>query len=206
MSFLKKLYEKRLEKNVINGKVPEHIMIVADEIEFLENISKFSNFIEWCRKFGINQITICIHMFHPLSSEMLDKITSKLYKSDGVKIRVFTEDIVTSEPPNGFTINLIAGYGGRKEITDAVKKLAGLVEEGHISPENISEKDIERFLRIKEPPDLVMRAGEEIPDFLIWQNIYSELYFLDVDWKSFRYMDFLRCLREYQRRERRYGQ
>jgi undecaprenyl diphosphate synthase len=50
-----------------------------------------------------------------------------------------------------------------------------------------------------------MRAGEEIPDFLIWQSIYSELYFLDIDWKSFRYVDFMRCIRDYQRRERRYG-
>jgi undecaprenyl diphosphate synthase len=102
-------------------------------------------------------------------------------------------------------VNLIAGYGGRAEITDVVKKLAKLVEKGEISPEEVKEKDIESFLRIKESPDLIVRAGEEVPDFLIWQSIYSELYFMDVNWKSFRYIDFLRCLRNYQQRERRYG-
>jgi len=92
-----------------------------------------------------------------------------------------------------------------KEFRKSFPKYQKLVESGEINPDEVREEHIERFLKIKEAPDLIVRAGEEIPDFLIWQSIYSELYFMDVDWKSFRYVDFLRCLRDYQRRERRYG-
>jgi undecaprenyl diphosphate synthase len=205
MDFIRKLYEKKLEKQIISGKIPDHIMIVADEIEFLENISKFRVFINWCKKFGVNEITICVHILHPVSHKMLEKIASRLKKDDNYKLRLFTGSEKSSEKAEGFTVNLIAGYGGRAEITDAVRKLAKLVERSEVNPEDIIEEDIERFLSVKEPPDLIMRAGEEIPDFLIWQSIYSELYFLDIDWKSFRYVDFMRCIRDYQRRERRYG-
>ena len=205
MDFIRKLYERKLEKQITSGKTPDHIMVVADEIEFLENISKFRIFINWCKKFRVNEITICVHMLHPVSRKMFEKIASRLKKSDDYKLRLFTGSEGASEKAEGFTVNLIAGYGGRAEITDAVKKLAKLVERNEVSPEDITEEDIERFLSVKEPPDLIMRAGEEIPDFLIWQSIYSELYFLDVDWKSFRYVDFMRCIRDYQRRERRYG-
>jgi len=103
------------------------------------------------------------------------------------------------------SVNFVIGYDGKEEILDVVRNLARLVEKGEINPKNISEKDIERFLKIKSSPDLIVKAGREIPEFLIWQSIYSELYFIDMDWRSFRYIDFLRCLREYQRRERRYG-
>lgn len=214
MDFVRKLYEKRLEKQIDLARVPNHIMIVAEEIDFFENISKFRNFINWCKDLGIEEITICVHMLHPVSCKLLDKISSKL-KDQIYNLRIFTEDDQgvyqedgrsdDTQPPQDFTVNLIAGYGGRAEITDAVRKLARMVEKNEMEPEDIEEKDIERFLSIKDSPDLIMRAGEEIPDFLIWQSIYSELHFLDIDWKSFRYVDFLRYIRDYQQRERRYG-
>jgi undecaprenyl diphosphate synthase len=144
-------------------------------------------------------------MLRPISSELLKEISFKLKNGEKFNLRVVTEKTQTCDSSDGFTVNLIVGYGGRAEITDVVRKIAQLVEKNEIDPSEIKEEDIERFLRIKESPDLIMRAGEEIPDFLIWQSIYSELYFLDVDWKSFRYVDFLRCIRDYQRRERRYG-
>ncbi len=231
MDFIRKLYEKRVEKQIDSERVPTHIMIVAEEMDFFENISKFRSFIDWCRDLGVKEITICVHMLHPVSSKLLDKISLKL-KDHVHDLRIFTEDeqgvchregqadnegeeaekeeeeeegYRARSSQNGFTVNLIAGYGGRAEITDAVRRLAHLVEENEMEPEDIEEKDIERFLSIKDSPDLIMRAGEEIPDFLIWQSIYSELHFLDIDWKSFRYVDFLRYIRDYQQRERRYG-
>ncbi len=203
LDFARRIYEKKLKKSLKSGNLPKHIMVVADEVDFIENLSKFREFIEWCRKFGIKEISICIHMVHPISGKLLSKIAKKL--SDNTNLRIISEKGIIEESSGDVVVNLIAGYGGRAEITDAVKKLAKLVESGEIDPEEVREEHIERFLRIKEAPDLIVRAGEEIPDFLIWQSIYSELYFIDVDWKSFRYIDFLRCLRDYQRRERRYG-
>jgi undecaprenyl diphosphate synthase len=203
LDFVRRIYEKKLEKSLASGNLPAHIMIVADEIDFIENLGKFKEFIDWCRKFGINKISICIHMVHPISGELLNRVAKKL--KNNITLRIISEKGITEEASGDVVVNLIAGYGGRAEITDAVKKLAKLVESGEINPDEVREEHIERFLKIKEAPDLIVRAGEEIPDFLIWQSIYSELYFIDVDWKSFRYVDFLRCLRDYQRRERRYG-
>lgn len=188
----------------MSNNLPRHIMIVADEVDFLENLSNFKEFIGWCKKFRINEVTICVHMVHPISAEVLNMVARKL--GSDVALKIISENDTAEESSSAaMVVNLIAGYGGRAEITDVVKKLAKLVEKGEISPEEVKEKDIESFLRIKESPDLIVRAGEEVPDFLIWQSIYSELYFMDVNWKSFRYIDFLRCLRNYQQRERRYG-
>ncbi len=80
-----------------------------------------------------------------------------------------------------------------------------MVEKGELKVEDVDENLFERFLTIKSPPDMIIKAGNDIPDFLIWQGIYAELYFADIDWQNLRYADFLRILREYQRRERRYG-
>jgi len=203
LDFIRRIYEKKLEKSLEFGNLPAHIMIVADEVDFIENMNRFKEFIDWCRKFGIKEISICIHLVHPISGELLNKVAKRLMNN--TTLRIISENGVIEQASGDIVVNLIAGYGGRAEITDAVKKLAKLVENGEIDPEEVREEHIERFLRIKEAPDLIVRAGEEIPDFLIWQSIYSELYFIDVDWKSFRYVDFLRCLRDYQRRERRYG-
>jgi undecaprenyl diphosphate synthase len=175
IEFIKKIYEKRLERRLLSGKIPRHIMIIADGDFVDDGLNKF---LRWCEKFKIKEITVCVK----------GKEKSVQRKSFG-----------------SVNVNLIVGYDGKEEITDAVRALARLIEEGKLNPEDVSEKDIERFLKIKSSPDLIVRAGEVIPEFLIWQNIYSELYFIDIDWKSFRYVDFLRCLREYQRRERRYG-
>jgi len=175
IEFIRKFYERRLEKELLSGKIPRHIMIVADEDFVREGLATF---LRWCERFGVEEVTVC-------------------YKGKKKEVR--------SERVGRIVLNVIEGYGGREEITDAVRELAKLVEDGRLNPEEVREKDLERYLKIKSSPDLIVKAGKEIPEFLIWQSIYSELYFVDVDWRSFRYVDFLRCLREFQRRERRYG-
>ena len=82
---------------------------------------------------------------------------------------------------------------------------------GEITPSEIDERLIERFLytcHLPDPdPDLILRtSGEErLSGFLIWQSAYSELVFLDTMWPEFRRIDFLRAIRSYQTRQRRYG-
>ncbi len=158
-------------------------MIVADE-DFVKNGLK--TFVDWCRKFGVKEVTVCC------SGGSDEKREKK-------------EMRIVSNRLNGMVVNMIFGYGGKEEILDAVRELAKLVSRGQVDPNEVCERDVERYLKVKRPPDLIVKAGNEIPEFLIWQSIYSELYFMDVDWRYFRYVDFLRCLREYQRRERRYG-
>lgn len=110
---------------------------------------------------------------------------------------------------DGFNLNIAVAYGGRQEILDAVKAIAKKVEEGEFTTEDIDEATIGKHLYTNglPDPDLIIRtSGEErISGFLLWQSAYSELYFCESFWPGFRRIDFLRALRTYQQRERRYG-
>jgi len=108
-------------------------------------------------------------------------------------------------------LNIALAYGGRAEIVDAARRIAGDVLAGALRIEDIDEKTFEKYLQtshLPNPyPDLVIRTSGElrISNFLLWQIAYSELVFLDVYWPEFRKIDFLRALRTYQRRSRRFG-
>lgn len=111
------------------------------------------------------------------------------------------------------TLNLAVGYGGREEIVDALRNLLtdcaarGLTiteTAAAITPEAISA----HLYRADLPdPDLIIRTSGEarLSGFLLWQSVHSELYFCDVNWPAMRRIDFLRAVRSYQRRERRFG-
>lgn len=106
-------------------------------------------------------------------------------------------------------INIAMGYDGRVEIVDAFKKIAKEVQKGNINPDDIDEKMINDNLYTAglEDPNLVIRtSGEErLSGFLLWQSSYSELYFTDSLWPALRKVDFLRAIRSYTQRQRRYG-
>ncbi len=110
---------------------------------------------------------------------------------------------------DNFQLNIALAYGGRQEIVDAVKQIARKVKAGELSESAIDETTISKNLYTNgsSDPDLVIRtSGEErISGFLLWQSAYSELYFCESLWPEFRKIDFLRAIRTFQRRERRYG-
>lgn len=109
-----------------------------------------------------------------------------------------------------YRFNLAVAYGGREEILLAIRDVVRDAQNGRVAPEDIDEKFFSRRLYTADlpDPDLVLRtSGEErISNFLLWQLAYSELYFVDVYWPGFRKIDFLRALRSYQMRQRRYGE
>lgn len=106
--------------------------------------------------------------------------------------------------------NIALAYGGRQEIIHAIQQIAEAVENNELSIHEIEEKTVSSYLYTNgiPDPDLVLRtSGEErISNFLLWQLAYSELYFSDVYWPAFRKRDFLRAIKTYQKRKRRYGQ
>ena len=95
------------------------------------------------------------------------------------------------------------------EIIDAIKKISKEVKEGKLDSDNIDEKMVSENLYTAglDDPNLIIRtSGEErLSGFLLWQSSYSELYFCDSLWPELRKVDFLRALRSYQERERRFG-
>jgi tritrans,polycis-undecaprenyl-diphosphate synthase [geranylgeranyl-diphosphate specific] len=108
-----------------------------------------------------------------------------------------------------YFFNIAVGYGGREEIIQAIRRIAEKVKDGEMPVDAITERTFTEFLYTRDmpDPDLVLRtSGEErISNFLLWQLAYSELYFSDVYWPGFRKIDFLRAVRSYQMRRRRFG-
>ena len=106
-------------------------------------------------------------------------------------------------------INIAICYGGRQEIVDAVKRIVKDALEGKISVDEIDEETFSKYLYTGDlpDPDLIIRtSGEErISNFLLWQSAYSEFYFVDSYWPEFRRLDLLRAIRDFQRRQRRFG-
>ncbi len=117
-----------------------------------------------------------------------------------------TEIINYAKSSKGRRIDVSIGLGGKSELTKAIKEIAKRVMIGEIEPEEINEKEIESELIFKSEPDLIIRSGAtRLTDFLIWQSVYSEFYFTDVNWMKFRQIDFFRAVRDFQLRERRFG-
>jgi len=113
----------------------------------------------------------------------------------------------------GLVVNIAVGYGGRQEIADAVRSL--LLEhaaQGSTLEELADIVDVDRIAQHlytagQPDPDLVIRtSGEQrLSGFLLWQSVHSEFYFCDALWPDFRQVDFLRALRDYGMRQRRFG-
>jgi undecaprenyl diphosphate synthase len=103
---------------------------------------------------------------------------------------------------SGMNVYVAIGKSGREEIAECIRRIAA---EG-LSPEQVDERTIEEHLTFRYTSDLVIKTGgNHLTDFLIWQSVYSELFFSDVNWSLFRKTDFLRALRDYQSRMRRFG-
>ncbi len=133
-----------------------------------------------------------------LPKNLVDQLNDVASKTKGIK---------------GVVINVAIGYGGRSEIADAVKSL--ITSDSNIGKSaaeiasSISVEEISRHLYTAglPDPDLVIRtSGEQrLGGFLLWQSAHSEFYFCEAYWPDFRRVDFLRAIRAYSQRNRRFG-
>ena len=105
--------------------------------------------------------------------------------------------------------NIAIGYDGRLEIIDSFKKIIEQVQAGEITIDDVDEELVSKNLYTGglDDPNLIIRtSGEErLSGFLLWQSSYSELYFCETLWPELRKVDFIRAIRSYQERERRFG-
>lgn len=117
--------------------------------------------------------------------------------------------IALTEGNASLTLNLALNYGGRRELTEAARRLAEAVAAGRLSPDEIDEDTLARYLFAPDlpDPDLLIRTGGEqrLSNFLLWQLAYAELYFTDVRWPDFGKLDFFAAIQAYQARDRRFG-
>lgn len=124
-------------------------------------------------------------------------------------LKILRECIKRTEHNKGLVLNLALSYGGKSELTDAVRDIAREVKAGRLSPEKIDEGLISSHLYHPEipDPDLIIRTSGEhrLSNFLIWQGAYAEFYTTEVLWPDFGRKDLIHALLEYQGRERRFG-
>lgn len=157
-----------------------------------------------------------------LLGRYLDKEEEELVKQD-IRFRVIgaqeklpaairkkIEHVVkTTEWNSAMVLNLALSYGGRSEIVRAARILAEKCLNGELKPEAISEDMFGNHLYTSglADPDLLIRTGGEqrISNFLLWQISYTELYMTGAAWPEFRKEQFLEALKEYGKRQRRFG-
>jgi short-chain Z-isoprenyl diphosphate synthase len=131
---------------------------------------------------------------------------------DDVKLRL-TQATESTKLNTGMHVQVAVGYGGRREIMDAMRSLlldrAAAGETVEQIAEHLTPDDLARHLYATDvpDPDLIIRTSGEIrlSGFLLWQSAHSEFHFADPYWPAFRRVDFLRALRDYQARVRRFG-
>ena len=198
------LYEKLLEVQIAKSNLPGCVAIVlASGDLFDEGLERLADLIDWSKSIGLTSLVLYVNDEEPT---LCQKINSFLNQAPA-QISLHTAD-GEQQTGNGGRLKVVVslGYGGKREVAGAFRDLLRDVESGSLNPEQIDEKMIESRLRFSQKPDMVIRAGgKQLSDFMIWQAAYSELYFTDVNWLQLRKIDFLRAIRDCQRRERRFG-
>lgn len=117
--------------------------------------------------------------------------------------------IAATSRHNGLTLVMALSYGGRAEIVEAVRAIAGKVKKGQLEPEEITEQVISQHLYTKHIPDpdlLIRTSGEmRVSNFLLWQISYAELVVTPTLWPDFRKAQLIQAIEEYAQRDRRFG-
>ena len=187
-------YEKKIASELC--VFPKELCIMLTGTEAENSPEKISDVVNWTAAFPqIERLIFHISTSHP------ESISIPVKNLKGT-VRFVSENSDTVSGSGTPETIIAIGKSGRQEICDAIVSLA----EENVSPEDISEKVIEEKLKFQVMPDYVIKTGgSHLTDFLIWQSVYSELFFTDVNWNHFRHVDFLRALRDFQTRSRRFG-
>ena len=197
---------------------------------------KIEELLEWCREAGVQYVTLWLLSTDNLKRaqdelgpllKIIETAVADLADTGNWRLTIVGAlDLLPEETAaslrdsaertkdvDGMTVNVAVGYGGRREIADAVRDLllarAAAGETIEQIAEELTADDIASHLYTKgQPdPDLVIRtSGEQrLGGFLLWQSATSEFYFCEAYWPDFRHVDFLRALRSYAGRHRRFG-
>jgi len=200
------LYDRYLAARVrLNDAAPpRRVALVITERDLLEPgaYDTLEAFFEWAFETGAERVLVYVSVLDHAAAPTLERAFEDVDAPREMTVRGPEDD----EPADG-PIQVSIGLGGKDEFATAVRAVAEEVAGGELDPEDIDEADIEQRLVFPTDPDVVIKTGaERLSDFMIWQSVYSELYFTDVNWRDFRKRDYLRAVRDFQDRQRRFGQ
>lgn len=198
---------------------------------------RIAELLGWCRDAGVEVVTLWLlstdnvnrpkHELDPLLEIITDVVDELAEPRNPWQVRIIGAlDVLPAETAGrlvaaaqraegraGMEVNIAVGYGGRREIADAVRKLLQQHAEVGTTIEELAEVlDVDHiaehlYTSGQPDPDLVIRtSGEQrLSGFLLWQSAHSEIWFCEAYWPDFRRTDFLRALRDYAIRHRRFG-
>jgi len=204
-----RIYEWHLIKNL--DTIPHNICFLISDSDMSQYPEKIKEVISWClflsdvvRKNnpdsdGIREIMI--HISNPSPIHDLSYLTELKELSTFVCLTLhYGERAEVSG--TGIPVTIAIGKSGREEIADAIRLMA----ENGVKADELSEQVLEQYLTFSHTPDcLIKTGGSHLVDFLIWQSVYSELFFLDLNWGNIRRVDLVRAFRDFQTRNRRFG-
>jgi short-chain Z-isoprenyl diphosphate synthase len=197
---------------------------------------KISEFLGWCEDLGVEVVTLWLLSTDNLARDkdelrallaIIEETVTSLSATKRWQIHpvgalnllppetseVLNEAYNQTKDIDGLLVNVAVGYGGRREVVDAVKSLLNEHAAAGTSLDDLADLiDIEHiadhlYTKGQPDPDLVIRtSGEQrLSGFLLWQSAHSEFYFCEAYWPNFRKIDFLRAVRAYAARNRRFG-
>src|SRR6516225_2723028 len=224
-----RMYERRLQASLSPEAIPRHVGVMCDgnrrwarsagfrdvSSGHRKGADKIFELLDWCRETGVEVVTLWLlstdnltrprRELVPLLKIIEDTVQGLVAEHwhvnpvgaldllPGETVRVLKDAGEATANNPGLLVNVAVGYGGRREIA------AEVLDVEHIA---------EHLYTAGQPdPDLVIRtSGEQrLGGFLLWQSTHSEFYFCDAYWPAFRKVDFLRALRSYSERNRRFG-
>ena len=186
-----------------NEPPPEHVAITLTERDLLEQESYTSleKTIQWAFDYGAERVTVAVSVLDQVVISTLKHELQQLETPHPAVVHGPNDTEETDAP-----IHIGIGLGGKQEFANVVRDLSADAADGTLDPDAIDEDAISDRLIFPNEPDLLIKTGaNRLSDFAIWQSVYSELYFTDVNWRDFRHRDFLRAVLEYQDRQRRFG-
>ncbi|MGO4660792.1 isoprenyl transferase [Terrabacter sp. 2TAF16] len=197
---------------------------------------KIEELLEWCREAGVEYVTLWLLSTDNLRRaeeelapllKIIETAVADLAESGHWHLKIvgalellppetaasLSASAERTQDVHGMIVNVAVGYGGRREIADAVRDLLlARAADGETIEQIAAELTVEDiaghlYTKGQPDPDLVIRtSGEQrLGGFLLWQSATSEFYFCEAYWPDFRHVDFLRALRAYAGRHRRFG-
>ncbi len=199
------LYDRYLSLRVkhASGTPPRKIAVVLTEKDLLEQgaYMRLRDLFTWAFEYGAERVLVYVSVLDDRVVPTLERQLEDLDTPRDLAIRGPDDDSQADA-----AIQASVGLGGKHEFTKAVASLARQTDAGELHPDEITDADLEQALVFPDEPDLVIKTGaERLSDFLIWQSVYSELYFTDVNWRNLRKRDYLRAVLDYLDRQRRFG-
>lgn len=198
-------------------------------------LRKLAELFDWCNELGIKELTLYTFstenfsrdkhevqfLFDLFKNEFRKMESDEKFLGRGIKVNIigkismFPKDISDmmlkvaekTKDKKSLVVNFALAYGGRQEIVEATRKILEKVKSGKIRAEDVDEELLSDNMSLKSEPEIVIRPGGEIrtSNFLTWQSVYSEWFFIDKLWPEFTKDDLINILDDYKKRERRFG-